>query len=533
MLRWITTLTLTFVFFAKLAIQIESADAQEVHDVVMTTPFGPGERPTSADFYLNGRSIGKDRDAFETVIQQISHLPEGTSIIWGPNYARCGACSGREPACLPKHLFPELWAKLLKTAEERKMTLSSGYPEPWIRLIPPIPADQLPKDVFSDQPPHSQTFAVTLDWSCYPKEMKWVKRHRLSYNGEEIDRVALGSVLGKMEPKSRLLVRLTLANPASNDVQELSDLAANIHAVWRTTIAPPLRRSHLQSAIVVPTILFPYVGESAPRTRLIVEWRNYRGNETRHNEVIYLVDGAYVGRGDQGFDQVLSMVDALTKGATVVLPQYRLSGRMATEGKSRDEIERRNQELLDLAPFGNRRQKLDDVIRKRKLSLIHDDELPGQASTVVSWGGGDRRASAIASFGRIVYHGETSGIPSLRLGWSDYRANERRKREPESSARITLNEQTTGKGIDGFAAAMQQIEALPPGSLIQVKVCLKTKGPFTCPLIYDGHRHFERTGYEPYFGMFDWLIMVASTKQLEIEWLPDEAESCQDCELNK
>lgn len=529
--RWMIALTITF--FITVGFQVESAEAQDVHDVVITTPFAPGQRPTAADFYLNGRSIGKDRDAFEVIIEQIAKLPEGSSIVWGPNYARCGSCSGREPACLPEHLFPDLWERLLETAAERKMTLSSDYPAPWIRLSPPIPTDQFPKTVFSDQPPESQSFAATLEWSCDPTEKKWAKRHRLSYNGEEIEPLVLRSALGKLEAKSRLLVRLKLTNRAPNDGQELGDLAANIHEFWRTTIAPSLRRSDLQSAFVVPAKLTPYVGESAPRKRLIIEWRNYRGKQTPHNEVIYLVNGAYAGRGDQGFDHVLKMIDSLSEGASVVLPQYRLMGRMAKEGKSVDEIDSLNQELLKLVPFGTRRQKLDDVIRKRKLTLIHNDELPGQASTVVSWGSGDRHASSIASFGRIVYHGETPRTPSLRLGWKDFRANERRKREPESSATFTLNEQTTGKGIDGFSAAMQQIEKLPPGSLIQVKVCLRTKGPFTCPLIYDGHRHFERTGYEPYFGMFDWLIMIASKKQLEIEWLPDEAESCQDCQLNK
>ena len=45
--------------------------------------------------------------------------------------------------------------------------------------------------------------------------------------------------------------------------------------------------------------------------------------------------------------------------------------------------------------------------------------------------------------------------------------------------------------------------------------------------------HFERTGYEPYCGMLHWLVDVAEKRKLQIEWLPDEAESCADCELNK
>jgi hypothetical protein len=53
------------------------------------------------------------------------------------------------------------------------------------------------------------------------------------------------------------------------------------------------------------------------------------------------------------------------------------------------------------------------------------------------------------------------------------------------------------------------------------------------PIIYTGHRHFERTGFEPYAGMFAWLVDVAQKRKLQIEWIPDERESCQDCPMNK
>ena len=85
-----------------------SAIGQENRDVTIKTPFPPGERPETADFYYNDRAVGRNREAFETIIQRVALLPEGTSIIWGPNYSRCGSCSGNEPACLPKHLYPDL-----------------------------------------------------------------------------------------------------------------------------------------------------------------------------------------------------------------------------------------------------------------------------------------------------------------------------------------------------------------------------------------------------------------------------------------
>ena len=78
---------------------------------------------------------------------------------------------------------------------------------------------------------------------------------------------------------------------------------------------------------------------------------------------------------------------------------------------------------------------------------------------------------------------------------------------------------------------MEELGKLPEGSIVQVRVCLRTKGPFLCPLIY-GHRHYERTGFEPYVGMFPWLVDLAKKRKLEIQWIPDERASCQDCELN-
>ncbi|MGH7136299.1 MAG: hypothetical protein ACREHD_11205 [Pirellulales bacterium] len=68
---------------------------------------------------------------------------------------------------------------------------------------------------------------------------------------------------------------------------------------------------------------------------------------------------------------------------------------------------------------------------------------------------------------------------------------------------------------------------------MQVRVCIRTKPRFTCPITFQGRRHFERTGFEPYVGMFPWLIDVARRHKLQIEWIPDEQESCQDCSLNK
>ena len=106
-------------------------------------------------------------------------------------------------------------------------------------------------------------------------------------------------------------------------------------------------------------------------------------------------------------------------------------------------------------------------------------------------------------------------------------------RELESNAVYTLDGVELGQGLAGFESALQRIATLPEGSVGQARVCLRTKGPFLCPLIYEGVRHFERTGYEPYIGMLDLFTDVARRRNLKIEWLPDERESCGDCELNR
>ena len=49
----------------------------------------------------------------------------------------------------------------------------------------------------------------------------------------------------------------------------------------------------------------------------------------------------------------------------------------------------------------------------------------------------------------------------------------------------------------------------------------------------DIQRHFERTGFEPYFGMLEWMIDVAEKRKHKIHWLPDETGTCADCELNR
>lgn len=390
---------------------------QEIPDVIFSTPFDR-KRPTMADFEYNGRAIGEGREAFEDVLKRIRALPAGSSIVWGPNYARCGACSGREPACLPKHLYPDLWKELEAITAEHRLTLSSDYPGPWIR------------------------------------------RTRFSPRGD--------------------------------------------------------------------------VSEGPKDAALIIGWSNFHGPATPHEEVLYFTNDKYLGRGDQGFDQILKRLRQLPPDTKVTQPRYEYSGRWASATFSNKELVNQNAKLRAIVPFASREQELAATIAERKLKLAFESTSPHRnLQTVSDWDSGDRYAYEIASFGRIIHHDEERRRAASRLGWIRYEASERRKRKLETEAIYTLDDAELGEGVAGFAKAMQKLMNLPEGSVVQVQVCIRTKGRFVCPLIYEGQRHFERTGYEPYFGMFPWLIDVAQKRKMKIEWLPDEQESCGDCELNK
>ena len=224
------------------------------------------------------------------------------------------------------------------------------------------------------------------------------------------------------------------------------------------------------------------------------------------------------------------------RGAEVVLPQYEYSGRAAHENNSEEELEARNAKLRDLVPFRARKKEFDEAIVRRDLQLTRSRDMPDddEPVTVKDWGSGDRYGESFVSFGQIIRYDEPRVEAALRLGWARYEGGDRLgSRQLESEAVYTVNDVEVGQGVAGFTQAMKRLAALPAGSVVQVRACLRTKGPFTCPLTYEGHRHFERTGFEPYFGMFPWLIDVAKLHQIEIQWVPDEQQSCCDCELNR
>ncbi len=396
-------------------------------DVIFSTPFRPGERPESAKFLYGGEEIGEGQKAFQEVLRRIGQLPPGTSIVWGPNYGRCGSCSGQEPRCLAKSLYPKEWADLEKVVAERRLTLSSTYPGPFLSPVAIEPTD-----------------------------------------GAEI------------------------------------------------------------------------------------EWQNYRGPETPHDEVIYLLNRKFMGRGDRGFSNLILELNKLKPQTQLGLPQYKISG-PETVNYDSDDLQSLNAKFERLVPFAHQQSEFDRAVASQKLKLERTRQRPGVTSgrqrfartpvvaehpTVAQWDAGDRRGRTFVSTGRIVRHDEPRSPNATRFSWKGYETQrapngERTERQPETTAIYVLNDVEQGKGVEGFKQAMDKLSGLPPDAVVQVRVCIRTQGPFVCPLIYEGHRHFERSGFEPYFGMFPWLVSVAEKQKLKLEWIPDEEESCGDCPLNK
>lgn len=410
--------TCLVIFILKVALLAPPARGDEIKDVTFNAPRFSYSRATTEEFKYNGRAIGAGREGFQAIVDQIARLPAGTSIVWSPDYSRCGACSGSEErGSAPRFLYPDLWKQLEAHVAERGLTLSSLYP----------------------------------------------------HAGE-------------------------------------------------SSVQPAGARERKREA----------------ESSLTIDWDNYCGPETVHDDVLYIVDGRFVGRGDQGFNQVLNTLARLPVGASVTIPRYVHRGRAAFENLGADGVKRENARLHDVAPFAARRGEFDMKVTERKLRLQFDDKLlRGSDRSPLDWGSGERDGHAFVAFGRIVRHDEKPRAAAARLGWSRFDATERHKRQPETEAYYTIDDIKLGQGVAGFAKAMDKLAALPPGSVVHVPVCVRTKGPFVCALIYKGHRHFERTGFEPYFGMFPWLLDVAEKGRLEIEWIPDERKSCGDCQLNK
>ncbi len=546
MKRWPTPLTILMTVWI---VTTTFASAEEATDVTFSTKYASG-RPKTADFYYEGHAVGRGREGFKFIVDKISDLPFGSSIVWGPNYARCGSCSGAEPRCVPKYLYPDLWAELELHVKNRKLSLSSNYPGPRPLTIASRETNFFPTKVFEDQAPAGEKFDAVLDWEVgkqigrgreQPEKTirdqgRW---HRYTSSGVTLeDHYDVNLFLSRLSENSQLLVQIQLNKEVDTSVEgdTPSTLSEDIRSIWRDRFANALRRRRVVTVVAVPSVLLQSLKKNDET--LQIRWQNYHGPESLPGGIVYLMNGQFVGMGDRGIDQILVRLSKLPRGAKVELPRYEYSGRWALESFSEEELERKNEALRELVPFMNRKNEFDKSVAERNLGLVFDSMSPGlDAQTVLDWDAGDRSGKSFVTTGRIVRHDEQPTQPALRLSWSGYETQQNRKDEEsravESQAFYSLDDIKQGRGVTGFAKAMEKLASLPEKSVVHVKICIRTKPPFTCPITWEGQRHFERTGFEPYFGLFPWLIDVAQKRKLLIEWIPDEERTCADCELNK
>jgi hypothetical protein len=530
--------------------------ARQVDDVIISMPMKSGGRSRPANLYYNGRAVGSGPEALAEILARIRKLPVGTSIVWGPDYRRCGSCSGGELRYLAIERFPERWAELEAIVKERTLTLSSAYPGPYVRLTREHTEYPLLAVLRPEAEVDPQNYHVVLDWvageraSIEPGEKtkeldalnSWSK---LLHDGNVLGQWQYDLLLGQLPEESRVLLQIRMPEPPERARRPapLPHMVEQLTFAWEHDVTRPIRAGRLRATVSAPPELIEAARTLRPNPPVAVEWRNYHGPDTPEDEVLCLIDGAYVGRGAPGFDGVLARLRALPEGTRVQLPRYEYSGRALSENYSAQKIRKMNAEVRELLPFPSRRGEWKELLESPRLEVqsvaVQPSWPSGSQETVKGWNSGDRHGRSLVRLGRIVRYDEQPSPPAAKLSWTNYVLPDGRDpggkqgRALETTASYTLDDAVVGQGVEGFGAALDRIAALPPGSVVHVRVCLRTRGPFICPLIYEGQRHFERTGFEPYFGMFDWLIDVAEKRKLAIEWIPDERKSCQDCEMNR
>ncbi len=311
-----------------------SAVCEDIRDVTFWTPYASG-RPTTANFYYNDRAIGAGREGFAAIVERIGKLPAGTSVVWGPNYDRCGACSGREPDCVPKFLYPDLWEQLETLVAERRLLLSSRYPAWGSWRVGLEDLHRLPPVVSADDPAAREPFDGVLDWEVgdiVTKEATAPERsvvygarwHRFSSGGKLLAGFERDLLFGLLPEQSRVLIRVALHDDVDirnddNNPQVLFDL---VRAVWRSKIDGELRSGKLTATLTAPAELADALRAAPDDSRLTIGWSNFRGPQTPTEEVLFYLNEEFVGRGGEGIDRILAGVDQLPPGAEVILPQY-------------------------------------------------------------------------------------------------------------------------------------------------------------------------------------------------------------------
>lgn len=259
---------------------------------------------------------------------------------------------------------------------------------------------------------------------------------------------------------------------------------------------------------------------------LDLQWRNYPVKGAPRDQVVYVVNGRYVGLGDRGFDEVLKRVQALPLQAELLYNRYEMQAKPAIGVSDRERLAW--QELL---PFNARKADLDRLCTEKQLKVRRlfqlywpkpdNDDRFDEVQPLAYY-------ATMLRIATIIRGGQTPTPPKIKLSWKWDRANQPDSRgivkaAMTGEATYYVNDAEVGKGTTGFLAAIEKIKTCKAGDVIQINpACIRTKGPFSWALVSPGHRLFETTGTEPFQGLVDILADVVERQRLRVELIPDE-----------
>jgi hypothetical protein len=439
----------------------------------------------------------------EAVLEIVRKVPEGTSIVWGPNCEKSWTAS-RFKSTVPE-AFPDLWRQFRDVAGANGLILSSsfygGYSGPSMSSVARVVPAGGPRG--RDD--------VLIRWDFVPPESLdiFVDEKSVGRDAEAV--LAVKKVLETIHPDRTIRFVLARKRPDGEDLNEAFSWDALVDSTFESTLAAVIERRNLRAIIEKPEE-FMLAAEKAAR-RVGFGWRNYDYfKETPHEKVIYLIDGEVMGIGDPGMDAVLAFLRKQQEGTLLTMPQFSTSKFVQYVDEDR-------------VPFPSRRNEFQEIVKTRKIEVDYEPTVPET----------NFKSDAIhtlLSFGRIVRDGEVPKKADLTLSWRNY-AGTNLDADPEpdpEDAIYTLDNRDVGKGMAGFLAALRQIEALPKGAVLRLDpVCIRTKGPFPCAIMLAGHRHFARTGREPYLSLLELLGEIVARRGLEVALIPDEAKAESSC----
>lgn len=476
------------------------ADEQPIEDVtIWWSPWYRGDAGP-INLFVNGDVVGSGRVGMEAVLAVVRKLPRRTSVVWGPDIQKSWSGPGGKSTVPGK--FPELWEEFRNAARDNGLVVSSsfygGYSGgPWMSSVATVVAQGVPRGAND----------VLVRWDFVPPNSLdiFVQEKLVGRDAEGV--LAVKEILETL-PVDRT-VRFVLAKdrPNGRDLNERFSWDALVDGTYRSTLARVIQRRHLRAVIEKPPVHIR-ASETAAH-RVAFNWCNYDYyKNTPHAEVVYLVNGKMLGMGDKGMDAVLAFLGEQPDETLLSMPQYSSSKMAPKIDKTR-------------VPFPDRREDFEAVVKRKRLQLDYDSIVPQSHFRSDS-------IRSLTSLGRIVRDGQIAKKADLVLSWKGYTASD--KDADPDEALYTLDGEEIGKGIHGFLDAVKKIDALPEGAVLRLEpVSIKTTGPFPCPIMLAGQRHFARTGREPYHHLLEILAEVVARRKLQVDLIPDEGRSETSC----